>query len=95
MARPSWWYFALCLPLLPSCALIGLRRQVEALQAHGAITIQVIPTPTGNAPTYALAWIVENGQRTASAGFQRVRPDGLPDQVMYVIETARVSDARR
>ena len=69
--------FAICLPLLSSCSILGLRKQVQQLEAHGAITVRVSPLPKGPAPTYALAWIVENGVRTESAGFQTVRPDGL------------------
>jgi pimeloyl-ACP methyl ester carboxylesterase len=68
---------ALCLPLLSSCSILGLRKQVEQLDAHGAITIRISPASKGPAPTYALAWIEENGVRKESAGFQTVRPDGL------------------
>ncbi len=41
-------------------------------------------------PTYAVAWIVENGQRKASAGFQRVRPDGLASFSLLANRTYRV-----
>ncbi len=88
--RPSWCWLALCLALLPSCALIGLRRQVDALHAHGAITIRLVPPPQGSAPTYALAWIMEGGQRKASAGLQRVRPDGLASFSLLADRTYRV-----
>ena len=84
------WGLAFCVVLLPSCSIIGLRRQVEKLEAHGAITIQVTPAPQGKAPTYALAWIMENGKRKASAGFQRVRPDGLASFSLLVNHTYRV-----
>ena len=79
-----------CVALLPSCSILGLRRQVEKMEAHGAITIQVIPAPKANVPTYALAWIMENGERKASAGFQRVRPDGLASFSLLTSHTYRV-----
>lgn len=62
---------------LSSCAILGLRKQVEALEAHGGITLLLTPPPTGPAPTYALAWTMENGQRKESAGFQEVGADGI------------------
>lgn len=67
----------LCLPLLSSCSIIGLRKQVETMESRGGITVQVVPRPKGDAPTYALAWRMENGARKDSAGFQTVRADGL------------------
>jgi pimeloyl-ACP methyl ester carboxylesterase len=66
-----------CSLLLTSCGLLGLRRQVESLEAHGGVTVHVTPPPADKAPTYALAWRMENGTRKDSAGFQQVRPDGL------------------
>lgn len=81
---------AFCVALLPACSIIGLRRQVEKLEAHGAITIQVTPPPQGKAPTYAVAWTVENGQRKDSAGFQKVRPDGLASFSLIADRTYRV-----
>ncbi|QIF01496.1 alpha/beta fold hydrolase [Roseimicrobium sp. ORNL1] len=63
--------------LLPSCSLLGLRQQVESLEAQGGIAIQVTPPPKGPAPTYALAWRMEGDKRKDSAGFQEVREDGL------------------
>jgi pimeloyl-ACP methyl ester carboxylesterase len=64
-------------PLLSSCSIIGLRQHVEALESRGGITVQVAPPPKGSAPTYALAWRVENGLRKDSAGFQKVGGDGI------------------
>jgi pimeloyl-ACP methyl ester carboxylesterase len=46
------------------------------MEAHGAVTIQVSPPPVGSAPTYAVVYTDDNGERE-SAGFQQVRPDGL------------------
>src|SRR5450432_4062193 len=76
LLRHVQWWLALCVAL-PACSLIGLRRQVVKMEAHGAITIQVTPPPHGSTPTYAVAWTVKNGERKESAGLQRVRPDGL------------------
>ena len=90
LLRHFRWGLALCVTLLPSCSIIGLRSHVEKMEAHGAITIQVIPPPKGSAPTYALAWIMENGERKASAGFQRVRPDGLASFSLLTSHTYRV-----
>ena len=63
--------------LLSSCSIIGLRKEVETLESRGGVTIQLVPPPKGNAPTYALAWRMENGQRKDSAGLQQVRADGF------------------
>ncbi|RBP38034.1 alpha/beta hydrolase family protein DUF915 [Roseimicrobium gellanilyticum] len=62
---------------LSSCGLIGLRQHVETLETMGGITMEVTPHPTAAHPTYALAWRMENGSRKDSAGFQRVREDGI------------------
>jgi pimeloyl-ACP methyl ester carboxylesterase len=56
---------------------MGLRQQVESLEAMGGVTVEVTPHPTSDHPTYALAWRMENGSRKDSAGFQRVREDGI------------------
>jgi pimeloyl-ACP methyl ester carboxylesterase len=82
--------FALGLALLPSCSFIGLKPHIEKMDAHGAITIQVTPPPRGRTPTYALTWRVENGQPKDSAGFQKVRPDGLASFSLLAGETYRV-----
>lgn len=89
-SRRFWWWFAFAVALLPSCSIIGLKRQVEKMEAHGAITIQVTPPPQGGSPTYAVAWRVENGQRKDSAGLQKVRPDGLASFSLLAGQTYRV-----
>jgi pimeloyl-ACP methyl ester carboxylesterase len=63
--------------LLTSCSILGLRQHVEELESRGNITVRVVPPPHGAAPTYALAWRMENGARKDSAGFQQVREDGI------------------
>lgn len=63
--------------LLTSCGLVGLKQHVETLESRGGITLKVNPRPNGDHPTYALAWRMENGTRKDSAGFQKVRPDGI------------------
>jgi pimeloyl-ACP methyl ester carboxylesterase len=63
--------------LMASCSIVGLRQHVETMEQRGGVTLQVTPPPKGKAPTYALAWRMENGQRKDSAGFQQVRPDGI------------------
>ncbi len=69
---------SVCVPLvLGSCSLLGLRKQVEALDAHGGIAILLNPPPTGPAPTYALAWTVESHGQKESTGFQKVGAEGL------------------
>lgn len=62
---------------LSSCGLMGLRQHVETLESMGGITVEVTPHPSGTHSTYALAWRMENGARKDSAGFQRVREDGI------------------
>ncbi|GAA5129050.1 hypothetical protein JIN84_02805 [Luteolibacter yonseiensis] len=60
-----------------SCSIVGLRQQVETLEQRGGVTLRV-KLPAGNkAPTYALAWRKENGKPKDSAGFHKVRPDGI------------------
>jgi pimeloyl-ACP methyl ester carboxylesterase len=77
-ARPLRLFsLAACLPLVSSCAILGLGKQVETLESRGGVTVLVTPPPDGKAPTYALAWRMQNAQRKDSAGFQQVRPDGL------------------
>lgn len=80
----------LCLPLLSSCGLIGLSKQVGTMEARGGITIRVTPPPKGDAPTYALAWRMENGQRKDSAGFQQVRADGIASFNLQMDQIYRV-----
>ncbi|MBX7208096.1 MAG: putative lipase [Verrucomicrobiaceae bacterium] len=68
---------ALVAGFLSSCSVIGLKKHIETLESRGGITIQIVPPPKGPAPTYALAWRMENGTRKDSAGFHRVRADGI------------------
>lgn len=63
--------------MLSSCSIIGLRKHVETMEQRGGVTVEITPLPKGGSPTYALAWRMENGQRKDSAGFQRVRTDGI------------------
>jgi len=63
--------------LLCSCSLIGLRRQVEKMEAHGGIAVQVSPLPKGSIPTYALVWTRGDDGELESAGFQRLRSGGI------------------
>ncbi len=62
---------------LNACGLVGLRQQVESLESMGSITVEITPHPASDHPTYALAWRMEDGARKDSAGFQRVRADGI------------------
>ena len=76
--------------LLSSCAIVGLHKHVEELESRGGITLQVTPSPTGEAPTYALAWRMENGTRKDSAGFHQLRADGIASFNLKLDETYRV-----
>lgn len=77
--------------LLTSCStLLGLRKEVETLESRGGITLALVPPPKGPAPTYALAWRMENGQRKDSAGFQQVRADGIASFNLDLGSTYRV-----
>ncbi len=73
-----------------SCSLVGLRREVTALERHGGVTLSISPLPDGKAPTYALAWRGEDGRPKDSAGFQTVRPDGIAAFTLLLGETYRV-----
>lgn len=81
----------LALPLLSSCSLLGLRQQVETLESRGGIAVEVTNLPKdARHPTYALAWRMENGLRKDSAGFQKVRPDGIAAFNLSLDSTYRV-----
>ena len=85
-----WFCLAAGLPLLSSCAILGLGKQVETMESRGGITVRVTPPPDARTPTYALAWRMENGARKDSAGFQRVRPDGLASFNLRLDDVYRV-----
>lgn len=81
----------LALSLLNSCSLLGLRKQVETLESRGGVAVEVTNLPAGGKhPTYALAWRMENGIRKDSAGFQKVRPDGIAAFNLSLASTYRV-----
>lgn len=75
---------------LSSCSILGLRKQVTKLEERGGIAVQITPAPKGPAPTYAVAWRMENGQRKDSAGFQQVRADGFAAFELNLGNTYRV-----
>ncbi len=81
---------SICFGLLSSCSLLGLREQVTNLEAHGGVTLQIVPPPKGPAPTYALAWRMEKEKRKDSAGVQQVREDGLASFHLRLGEVYRV-----
>ncbi len=47
------------------------------MEQYGSVSIQVTPPPEGTAPTYALAWTAGADGNLESAGFRRLRADGL------------------
>src|SRR5437899_3186300 len=61
--------------ILCSCSLLGLKRQVVAMEEHGAITVRVSNLTNTSAPTYALAWTRAEDGELESAGFQKVGSD--------------------
>ena len=67
----------IAVPLLASCSILGLKRQVIKLEAHGTVAVEISPAPTGSPPTYALAWTAIGNGSTQSVGFQRVGSNGL------------------
>jgi pimeloyl-ACP methyl ester carboxylesterase len=64
-------------PLFCSCSIMGLNRHITRMEQYGSVTIQVSPPPEGTAPTYALAWTASADGNLESAGFRRLRDDGL------------------
>jgi hypothetical protein len=80
----------LAIPLLGSCSLLGLRGQVERLEAKGSVVIHVTPPPRGPAPSYALAWTLEADGSRQSAGFQPLRGDGLAAFALALDRSYRV-----
>lgn len=83
-------YLLSVIPLLSSCAIIGLSKHLETLESRGGVTMQVSPAPTTDKPTYALAWRMENGKAKDSAGFHRVRADGLASFNLKMDDVYRV-----
>ncbi len=81
---------ALCIALFSSCGVVGLRRHINELESRGSIAVRVTPPPDRGAPTYALAWRMENGVRKDSAGFQRVRANGLAAFSLKLSQAYRV-----
>jgi len=76
--RPVLAGLAVAVALLTaSCSFLGLRHQVVKLEGRGVVTIELLPPPTGLAPTYALAWTRTESGQLESAGFQTVGSDGL------------------
>jgi pimeloyl-ACP methyl ester carboxylesterase len=63
--------------LLCSCGVVGLKRHLKEFETRGGVAVRVTPAPDAHAPTYALAWRMENALRKDAAGFQRVRRDGI------------------
>ena len=64
-------------PLLCSCSIIGLKRQVIKLEQRGTIGV-VLSTPPGRSfPTYAFAWTRDQSNKLASVGFQTVGDIGV------------------
>lgn len=80
----------LCMSLLASCSILGLRKQVDTLESYGAVSLLVSPRPTSAAPTYALAWTMKDGKPDESAGFQRVGADGLASMGLRMDNVYRV-----
>lgn len=62
--------------LVSSCSLLGVKREVKQLAAHGVISVQVISAET-SAPTYALAWTAMAKGTNEMIGFQPVGSDGV------------------
>jgi pimeloyl-ACP methyl ester carboxylesterase len=76
--------------LLSSCGIIGLGKHVEELESRGGITFEVVPPPNRGAPTYALAWRMEDGIRKDSAGFHELSRTGIASFNLKMGETYRV-----
>jgi len=61
--------------MLASCSLLGVKKEVKQLAAHGDITARVIYGET-SAHIYALAWTSAAKGTSEMIGFQPVGPDG-------------------
>lgn len=63
--------------LAASCSLLGVKREVTQIAAHGVITLRVVSAVT-SAPIYALVWTTSEGGGTNDiTGFQPAPADGL------------------
>ncbi|HEX5221149.1 MAG TPA: alpha/beta fold hydrolase [Verrucomicrobiae bacterium] len=64
-------------PLLCSCSIIGLKRQVTKLEQRGTIGVVLYTPPGRSFPTYAFAWTHDQSGALASVGFQTVGDIGI------------------
>ncbi len=87
----KWW------PVLPlilgaglvsSCSLLGVKREVKQLAAHGVISVQV-GSSNRSVPTYALAWVAAKGTNEM-IGFQPVGADGVATFLLLQKQTYNV-----
>lgn len=74
-----WWALLAIListGLVTSCSLLGVKKEVKQLNAHGAIAVEVSNLSI-SATNYALALSAAGNQTNEMVGFQTVGPDGL------------------
>jgi len=77
--RSKWQYalpLLLGMGLVSSCSLLGVKKEVKQLAAHGLITAQVNSGGTA-AHVYALAWVAAAKGTNEMIGFQPVGSDGV------------------
>ncbi len=67
---------AVCVGLIPSCALLGVKDQVKAINAHGVIALE-ISNLSATATNYAATLSEDARGSNEMVGFQIVGPDGL------------------
>lgn len=93
LLRQTRWRHALALVLgaglVASCSLLGVKREVKQLAAHGVISVQVISGNT-SAPIYALAWTVAAKGTNEMIGFQPVGADGVAVFLLLQTQTYNV-----
>ena len=83
--RYKFLFLALVTVFLPGCLILGLRQHIETMEGFGVVTLRVVPPPNSSKPTYALAWIDENG-KMRSAGLQQVGSDAIAS---FILRTNR------
>ena len=66
-----------CVALVSSCGIVGLKTHLKEMESHGLVVIRVSPPPDAQVPTYALAWRMAHGVPKDAAGIQRVRADSV------------------
>jgi len=89
---PAAWrgclLLTLCVALTPSCALLGVKKEVKQINSHGVIALAVSNLST-SATNYALALSKDANSTNEMVGFQVIGEDGL---AIFLLREGRAYD---